>query len=181
MRRELEERRVLGMDALHVDLVEDGLWIRMECSPADMEEGPRLQEPRIIARFANDMLPALVSLQKHRITYQDLRSDKLLLNGEGVFRKFRLLQRRAGPESPRCVDPVGVPYWQALEVRSGSYDALKVDGRASFRDCSEPAEGRVGLGALLETPFIQRACDRPVIVQLLSRCITIEQASRLLP
>ncbi|KAJ7270986.1 hypothetical protein C8J57DRAFT_1716190 [Mycena rebaudengoi] len=69
VRRELEELRV------------------PRCIPADMEEGPRLQVPRIIARFASDMLQALVSLQKHRIAHRDLRSDKLLLNGEGVFRK----------------------------------------------------------------------------------------------
>ncbi|KAJ7270970.1 hypothetical protein C8J57DRAFT_1468165 [Mycena rebaudengoi] len=32
------------------------------------------------------------------------------------------------PKSSRCADPVGVPYWQAPQVRSDSYDALTVDG-----------------------------------------------------
>ncbi|KAJ7271004.1 hypothetical protein C8J57DRAFT_1716199 [Mycena rebaudengoi] len=152
--------------------LKDALWIRMELmerSLADMvglvEEGLRLQEPRIIARFAGDMLQALVQ-----------------------------------PESPRCADPVGVPDWQASEVRSGSYDAPKVDvwsvgatvlgasrgARAVLRHgaalyppafhefsrlCFEPTEARV---ALLKTCFVQRACGRLVIVQLLSRCTVIE-------
>ncbi|KAJ7270952.1 kinase-like domain-containing protein [Mycena rebaudengoi] len=232
VRRELEVLRglwcehILGMDALYVDLVDDALWIRMELmerSLADMvglvEEGLRLQDPRIIARFASDMLQALVFLQKHRIAHRDLRSDNLLLNGEGVLKLTDFSNAvQVQPDSPRCSDPVGVPYWQAPEVRSGSYDALKVDvwsvgatvwelaeARPPFSDteppepaerwppvsepalyppafheflkmCSEPAEGRVGPGALLETPFIQRACGRPVIVQLLARCMAIEQA-----
>ncbi|KAF7326663.1 Non-specific serine/threonine protein kinase [Mycena venus] len=214
---------VLGLDALYVDLVEDSLWIRMELmerSLADVvglvDEGLRLQEPRIVARFARDMLQALDSLQKHHIAHRDLRSDNLLLNAEG-FLKLADFSNAVGvtPESPLATDVVGVVYWQAPEVRSGSYDPLKIDVWSvgatvwelaeasppfsdtqqpadrwpplsdpalyppSFNDflrmCSEPAASRPTPGALLETPFVQKACGRPVIVQLLSRCTAIEQ------
>ncbi|KAF7326664.1 Non-specific serine/threonine protein kinase [Mycena venus] len=215
---------VLGLDALYVDLVEDSLWIRMELmerSLADVvglvDEGLRLQEPRIVARFAKDMLQALDFLQKHHIAHRDLRSDNLLLNAEG-FLKLADFSNAVGvtPESPLATDVVGVVYWQAPEVRSGSYDPLKIDVWSvgatvwelaeasppfsdtqqpadrwpplsdpalyppSFNDflrmCSEPAASRPTPGTLLETPFVQKACGRPVIVQLLSRCTVIEQA-----
>jgi len=120
------------------------------------------------------------------------------------------------PDSPLSTEPVGVLYWQAPEVRSGAYDALKVDvwsvgatlwelaeAMPPFSDtqqvaerwppltdpaiypsvfhdflrlCSEPAASRPTPAALLESPFMQKACGRSVIVQLLSRCMAIEQA-----
>ncbi|KAJ7270709.1 kinase-like domain-containing protein [Mycena haematopus] len=216
--------QVLGVDALYVDVEEDSLWIRMELmerSLADVvglvDQGLRLQEPRIVARFANDMLQALDFLHKHRIAHRDLRSDNLLLNSQG-FLKLADFSNAVGvtPENPLATDVVGVMYWQAPEVRSGSYDPLKIDvwsvgatvwelaeAAPPFSDtqqpaerwpplsdsalyppsfheflrmCSEPAASRPTPGALLETPFVQKACGRPVIVQLLSTCTAIEQA-----
>jgi hypothetical protein len=64
----LKCEQILGMDALYVDVEDDALWIRMELmerSLADVvglvEDGLRLQEPRIMARFANDVRPRLFS------------------------------------------------------------------------------------------------------------------------
>ncbi|KAJ7630019.1 kinase-like protein [Mycena polygramma] len=216
--------QVLGMDALYVDVEEDALWIRMELmerSLADVvglvDEGLRLQEPRIMARFANDMLQALDFLQKHHIAHRDLRSDNLLLNAEGVLKLTDFSNAvRVTPETPLESDLVGVVYWQAPEVRSGAYDPLKIDVWSvgatvwelaeavppfsdtqqpaerwppltdpalyppSFHEflrmCSEPAASRPTPEALLATPFVQNPCGRPVIVQLLSRCMAIEQA-----
>ncbi|KAJ6463474.1 kinase-like protein [Mycena sanguinolenta] len=215
---------VLGLDALYVDIEEDSLWIRMELmerSLADVvglvDEGLRLQEPRIVARFANDMLQALEFLHKHNIAHRDLRSDNLLLNSQGILKLADFSNAViVTPESPLATDVVGVMYWQAPEVRSGSYDPLKIDvwsvgatiwelaeAAPPFSDtqlpadrwppisnpalyppsfheflrmCSEPAASRPTAGTLLEAPFVQKACGRPVIVQLLSTCTTIEQA-----
>ncbi|KAJ7042838.1 kinase-like protein [Mycena alexandri] len=216
--------QVLGLDALYVDLVEDSLWIRMELmerSLADVvglvEEGLRLQEPRIIARFASDMLHALDYLQKHHIAHRDLRSDNLLLNREGVLKLTDFSNAVVvTPDTPLSTEPVGVMFWQAPEVRSGAYDPLKIDvwsvgatvwelaeGTPPFSDtqqpadrwppisdptpyppsfqeflhmCSEPAASRPTPGDLLEAPYVQKACGRPVIVQLLARCTAIELA-----
>ncbi|KAJ7452114.1 kinase-like domain-containing protein [Mycena galericulata] len=237
--------QLLGLDALYVDLVEDALWIRMELmerSLADVvglvEDGLRVQEPRVMARFASDaryifcsirlsffadaqiqMLQALDYLQKHHIAHRDLRSDNLLLNSEGVLKLADFSNAvLVTPETPLCTDPVGVDFWQAPEVRSGSYDPLKIDVWSvgatvwelaeaappffdtqqlaerwppvsepalyppAFHDflrlCSEPAASRPTPGELLDTPFLQKACGRPVIVQLLSRCMAIEQAQQ---
>ncbi|KAJ6619042.1 kinase-like domain-containing protein, partial [Mycena sp. CBHHK59/15] len=222
--RGLRCEHVLGMDALYVDLVEDALWIRMELmerSLADVvglvDEGLRLQKPRVIARFARDMLQALDYLQKHRIAHRDLRSDNLLLNSEGVLKLTDFSNAvLVTPESPTRSDPVGVMYWQAPEVFNQPYDPLKIDVWSvgatvwelaeatppfsdaqqpaerwppisdpalyppAFHDflrlCSEPAATRPSPSELIELPFIQKACGRPVIVQLLSQCMAIEQA-----
>ncbi|KAJ6578864.1 kinase-like domain-containing protein [Mycena vulgaris] len=223
--RGLRCEQILGMDALYVDLVEDALWIRMELmerSLADVvglvDEGlQNLQEARVMARFASDMLQALDFLQKHNIAHRDLRSDNLLLNNEGVLKLTDFSNAVVvTPETPLATDPAGVVYWQAPEVRSGAYDPLKIDVWSvgatvwelaeaappfsdtqqpaerwppvsqpalyppAFHDfllqCSEPAASRPTPGALLQTPFLQKACGRPVIVQLLSRCVAIEQA-----
>ncbi|KAJ7724951.1 kinase-like domain-containing protein [Mycena maculata] len=226
----LWHEHILGLDALYVDLVEDALWIRMELmerSLADVvglvEEGLRLQEARVLGRFASDMLHALDYLQTHGIAHRDLRSDNLLLNAEGVLKLTDFSNAvRVADDDPLCTDPAGVLYWQAPEVRAGAYDPLKIDVWSvgatvwelaeaappfaaepdpvaaaadtarwppvsnpalyppAFHDflrmCSEPAASRPSPAALLETPFVQKACGRPVIVQLLSRCMAIEQA-----
>ncbi|KAJ6482887.1 kinase-like domain-containing protein [Mycena vitilis] len=225
--RGLRCEQVLGMDALYVDLVEDALWIRMELmerSLADVvglvDEGLRLQEPRVIARFASDMLLALDFLQTHHIAHRDLRSDNLLLNSEGVLKLADFSTAvLVTPEASLCNDLAGVIYWQAPEVRSGAYDPLKIDvwsvgatvwelaeAVPPFTDtnwhaerwpalsdpklyppafheflrlCSEPAALRPTPGTLLKTPFVQNPCDRPEIVQLLSRCMSLEQALHL--
>ncbi|KAJ7489242.1 kinase-like protein [Mycena latifolia] len=216
--------QVLGIDALYVDLVDGALWIRMEFmerSLADVvslvDAGLRLKEPRIIARFASDMLLALDYLQQHNIAHRDLRPDNLLLNSEGVLKLTDFSNAvLVTVKRPLSTDPVGVVYWQAPEVHYGAYDPLKIDvwsvgatvwelaeGSPPFvdtrqpaerwppltdaelyplglhdflRQCSEPAASRPTPKALLQTPFLQKACGRPVIVQLLSRCTAIEQA-----
>ncbi|CAK5271133.1 unnamed protein product [Mycena citricolor] len=216
--------QLVGLDALYVDLVDDSLWIRMELmerSLADViglvEEGLQLQEPRVMARFANDMLLGLDYLQKHGIAHRDVRSDNLLLNSQGVLKLADFSNAwRLSEESPLATDEVGVIYWQAPEVRTGAYDPLKVDVWSvgatiwelaeatppfadtqvpedrwpaltqpdlyppAFHDfltrCSEPAASRPTPAALLQTPYLQRSCGRPVIMQLLSQCMVIEQA-----
>ncbi|KAJ6542664.1 kinase-like protein [Mycena capillaripes] len=216
--------QILGIDALYVDVVEDSLWVRMELmerSLADVvglkEEGLYLREPRIMARFASDMLQALNFLQKHHIAHCDLRSDNLLLNSEGVLKLTDFSNAvRVTSESPLETEPVGVLYWQAPEVRSGAYDPLKIDvwsvgatvwelaeGAPPFsetqkpaerwpplsesalyapvyhdflRMCSEPAASRPTPGVMHATHFVQKACDRSIIVQLLARCMALEQA-----
>ncbi|KAJ7489241.1 kinase-like protein [Mycena latifolia] len=153
--------QVRGIDALYVDLVEDALWIRMELMERSLAGvaslvyvGLRLKEPRIIARFTSDMLLALDYLQRHNIAHRDLRSDNLLLNSEGVLKLSDFSNAvLVTPEMPRSADPVGVVYWQAPEVRSGSYDPLKIDvwsvgatmwelveATPPFADTQQPAE-----------------------------------------
>ncbi|KAJ7241250.1 hypothetical protein C8J57DRAFT_1561416 [Mycena rebaudengoi] len=140
----------------------------------------------------------------------DLHTKNLALNGEGVLKLTDFSNAvQVKPKSPRCVDPIGIPYWQAPDVRFGSYNVPNVEvwsvgamvwelteARPPFSDTgppvSEPAlyppafheffvavlqacGGVRGAGALLETPFIQRARGQPVIVQLLSRCMAIAQ------
>ncbi|KAJ7145875.1 kinase-like domain-containing protein [Mycena epipterygia] len=201
--------QVLGMDAL---------WIRMELmerSLADVvglvDEGLRLQEPRMMAQFASDMLQALDHLQKHNIAHRDLRGQLAAQRGSDFSNAVLVT-----PETPLFTDLAGIIYWQAPEVRSGAYDPLKIDvwsvgatvwelaeAAPPFSDtqqpaerwpamsqpalclpafheflrlCYEPATLRPTPGALLEDIFIQEACRRPVIVQLLSCCMAIEQA-----
>jgi len=45
-----------------------------------------------------------------------------------------------------------------------------------LRKCSEPPSSRPNPSDLLKHPFIHNACGRPVIVHLLSQCMTIEQS-----
>ncbi|KAF7307827.1 Non-specific serine/threonine protein kinase [Mycena kentingensis (nom. inval.)] len=216
--------QVLGLDALYVDLVDDALWIRMELmerSLADVvglaDQGLRLQEPRIIARFASDMLLAIDYLQKRQIAHRDLRSDNLLLNSEGVLKLTDFSNSvLVSADEPTSSEQVGVMYWQAPEVLRGPYDPLRVDvwsvgatvweiaeSNPPFADidqpqdrwppltepniyppafhdflqaCSEPAASRPTAESLLKSSFLQKACGRTVIVQLLSRCMAIEQA-----
>ncbi|KAJ7740996.1 hypothetical protein B0H14DRAFT_3608806 [Mycena olivaceomarginata] len=214
--RGLRCEQLLGLDALYVDMEEDSLWIRMdlmERSLADVvglvDEGLRLQEPRIVARFAND-----ISCKSTISPTATCALTTCCSTAKGIL-KLADFSNAVGvtPESPLATDVVGVVYWQAPEVRSGSYDPLKIDVWSvgatvweiaeanppfsdtqqpadrwpplsepalyppSFHDflrlCSEPAASRPTPKALLETPFVQKACGRPVIVQLLSRCTAI--------
>lgn len=212
---------VLGLDALYVDLQEDSLWIRMELmerSLADViglvTEGLMLQE-RMIARFASDVLEALVYLQSHGIAHRDVRSDNLLLNSHGILKLTDFSNAIQATSQSTCSDPVGVLYWQAPEVRCGPYDPLKVDvwslgatvwemaeaeppffqtseveGRwpplthpevysPAFREflraCSDPPVTRPSPAELAKSPFINNSCGRPVIIQILSQCMAIEE------
>ncbi|GLB44224.1 putative protein tyrosine kinase [Lyophyllum shimeji] len=45
-----------------------------------------------------------------------------------------------------------------------------------LRLCSEPPSSRPSPSELSKTPFIKNACGRPVIIQLISQCMAIEQA-----
>jgi len=122
------------MDSLYVDLVEDSLWIRMELmerSLADVialaGQGLMVHE-RMIARFASDVLMALDYLQTQCIAHRDVRSDNLLLNRNGVLKLADFSNAvRVAPNARTCSDIAGVIYWQAPEIRTGPYDAMKVD------------------------------------------------------
>ncbi|TFK48253.1 kinase-like protein [Heliocybe sulcata] len=130
----VRHENVLHLDTLYVDLGEDSLWIRMELmdrSLADViamsEDGVTIPE-KAMARFANDVLLGLQYLHSQNIAHRDVRSDNMLLNGEGVLKIADFSTAvRVSPDAPSCSDVVGVPYWQAPEIRKGSYNALKVD------------------------------------------------------
>ncbi|KAF9649741.1 kinase-like protein [Thelephora ganbajun] len=127
---------VLIMEAMYVDLQEDALWIRMELmerSLADVvalvEEGhlERMDE-KVVARFASDIVQALSYLHGLGIAHRDVRSDNLLLNRDGVLKIADFSNAvTITPESPACTGDVGVIYWQAPEVRAGSYNPMKAD------------------------------------------------------
>ncbi|KAI0776756.1 kinase-like protein, partial [Trametes elegans] len=132
--RDVSHGHILTMDALYVDLVEDSLWIRMdlmERSLADIiayvDEGVMFPE-KAIARAAGDVLQALDYLQSRAIAHRDLRSDNLLVNVEGVVKLADFSSAvQVDRQNPTQTDAAGVAYWQAPEMRSGSYNALKVD------------------------------------------------------
>ncbi|KAG6836983.1 hypothetical protein H0H93_016936 [Arthromyces matolae] len=128
------KENIVGMAAVYVDLVEDALWIRMELMERSLADiiglvpSGLILGDRSIARFANDILQALDFLQRHRIAHRDVRSDNLLINKDGVLKLTDFSNAvQVTKESSMCSDVVGVAYWQAPEVRSLPYDALKVD------------------------------------------------------
>jgi len=82
----------------------------------------------MVARFASDIVNALVHLRRLRIAHRDVRSDNLLLNSAGVVKLGDFSNAvQVTAEQPLCSDIVGVVYWQAPEMRSGLYDPLRVD------------------------------------------------------
>ncbi|KAL4253799.1 protein kinase superfamily protein [Abortiporus biennis] len=127
-------QHILTMDAMYVDLVDDALWIKMELmdrSLADVvaliAEGIVLNE-KAMARIAHDVLSALDYLQKKGIAHRDVRSDNLLLNGDGFVKLADFSNAvQVSLENPTQADIAGVVYWQAPEVRRGPYNALKID------------------------------------------------------
>jgi len=192
----------------------------MERSLADVvalvSDGLMLQE-RMMGRFASDILLALQYLHSQHIAHRDVRSDNLLLNNQGILKlgDFSNAVQISSDDETRA-EIVGVPYWQAPEIRAGSYFPLKVDVWSlgatvwemaqaeppfasnqkladrwppisqpdlyspSFHDflrlCSEPALNRPDPSDLIKKSFIQNACGRPVLIQLLSQCMAIESA-----
>ncbi|PCH43123.1 kinase-like protein [Wolfiporia cocos MD-104 SS10] len=132
--KNVRHENVLSMEAVYVDLVEDGLWIKMELmelSLADVlmlaEEGIVMEE-KSIARCTRDILQALSYLQSLGIAHRDLRSDNLLVNREGVVKIADFSSAvQVSRDEPIRSDPAGVIYWQPPEMRMGSYNALKVD------------------------------------------------------
>ncbi|KAF8578876.1 kinase-like protein [Ramaria rubella] len=222
---QVRHKHILTTDGLFFDGVGEMLWIRMELmerSLADVlvlnEDGFQLEE-RVMARFASDVLLALVYLGDLDIAHRDVRSDNLLINCDGVLKLADFSNAvRVTQEGPMCADIVGVHHWQAPEMRSGPYNASKVDvwslgatiwetaeGVPPFVDiedpsalsdrwpplseaeeftdifhdflrlCSEPPESRPPASQLLHNPFIQLACPRDDILQVLSLCRTIEE------
>ncbi|EJD05054.1 kinase-like protein [Fomitiporia mediterranea MF3/22] len=164
MRKELmlmsrvSHEHILSMDALFVDLVEDALWIEMELmerSLADVlglvEEGLVLEE-RVFARFATDILSALVHLETLGIVHRDVRSDNLLVNSQGVLKLADFSNALlVDPAYPTYKEPAGVIYWQAPEMRSSPYDAQKVDIWSAGATVWEMAEA--------EPPFMHIEVD----------------------
>ncbi|EPQ55859.1 kinase-like protein [Gloeophyllum trabeum ATCC 11539] len=158
----VRHENVLPFEHLYVDLQEDSLWIRMELmdrSLADVialnEDGITITE-EVMARFASDVLSGLQYLQSLHIAHRDLRSDNMLLNAEGVLKIADFSTAvKVSLEEPMCCDVVGVAYWQAPEVRKGSYNALNVDVWSLGATVWEMAEG--------EPPFsdIQNPLDFP--------------------
>ncbi|KAF9054235.1 kinase-like domain-containing protein [Panaeolus papilionaceus] len=226
----LGHENVLGMDGVYVDLVEDSLWVRMELMERSLADivgligGGFMLQDRMIARFASDVLHALVFLQEHNIVHRDVRSDNLLLNKHGVLKLADFSNAiQVTKENPNRAENVGVVFWQAPEVRRHAgfrsylpppYNALKVDVWSlgatvwemaqtqppfydtgvladhwppvdqpslyspAFHDflrkTSEPASSRPRPMDLMKHSFINNACGRLVIVQLLSQCLNIE-------
>ncbi|KZT68071.1 kinase-like protein [Daedalea quercina L-15889] len=132
--RGVRHENVLTMDEVFVDIVEDGLWIKMELmerSLADMllliDEGIVIEE-KPIALFASDVLHGLSYLQKLGIAHRDLRSDNLLVNSAGVAKIVDFSAAvQVLKDEPSRTDTAGIIYWQAPEVRTPPYNALKVD------------------------------------------------------
>ncbi|CAL1698166.1 unnamed protein product [Somion occarium] len=130
----LAHPHVLNMKSLYVDIVDDALWIRMELmdrSVADIVslvgEGLVLQEKHM-AQVASDVILALDFLRTRGIAHRDVRSDNLLLNSGGLVKLADFSNAvQVDKSSPHRTDPAGVVYWQAPEMRSGSYNVLKVD------------------------------------------------------
>ncbi|KAH9921143.1 kinase-like protein [Fomitopsis serialis] len=125
--RRVRHQNVLSMEGVFVDIVEDALWIRMELmerSLADVlllvDEGIVIEE-KPIALLVSDVLHGLSYLQRLGIAHRDLRSDNLLVNTDFSSAV------RVSKEEPSRSDNVGVIYWQAPEVRTPPYNALKVD------------------------------------------------------
>ncbi|KAJ7270969.1 hypothetical protein C8J57DRAFT_1468164 [Mycena rebaudengoi] len=106
------------------------------------------------------MLQALGFLYNHRIAHRDLRSDNLLLNGEGVLKLIdssNAAQSRQAARTP-CLSRTG--------GHCGSYDALDVDVWSVGATVWEIAEVRPPFSDTERpTHLIQRARRRPVIVQ----------------
>ncbi|KAI6117486.1 kinase-like domain-containing protein [Pisolithus croceorrhizus] len=135
--KNLEHEHILLLDGVYVHTtvaLDTSLWIRMELmerSLADVialvAEGLALQE-RMVGRFTSDVLLGLDYLQKQHIAHRDVRSDNLLLNVAGVVKIADFSNAiRVAENAPMVTGAVGVIYWQAPEMRTGPYDALKVD------------------------------------------------------
>ncbi|CDO68792.1 hypothetical protein BN946_scf184989.g58 [Trametes cinnabarina] len=179
---------ILTMDELYVDLVEDSLWIcmdLMERSLADIiayaDEGILFHE-KSIARVAGDVLHALDYLQTKGIAHRDLRSDNLLVNLQGVVKLADFSNAvQVTRDNPIRTELAGVAYWQAPEIRSGSYNALKVDvwslgatiwelaqAEPPFSDIADPKEFGDELPALSQPEIYSRSfhdflllCSKP--------------------
>ncbi|KAI0070969.1 kinase-like protein [Panus rudis PR-1116 ss-1] len=130
----LSHKSILRMESLYIDIVEDSLWVRMELmdrSLADIiglsGEGIVLQEKHM-AQVASDVLSALAYLQETGIAHRDVRSDNLLVRADGLVKIADFSNAvKVDVKNPIRTDPTGVIFWQAPEMRTGSYNALKVD------------------------------------------------------
>ncbi|KIK09564.1 hypothetical protein K443DRAFT_127473 [Laccaria amethystina LaAM-08-1] len=196
--RGLWHENVLGMDALYVDLLEDSLWIRMELmerSLADIVglvgDGLMLQD-RMIARFASDLADSdgyddIADFSNAvQVVGSPMRSDPAGV----VF--WQAPEMRKPPYNALKVDvwSLGATVWEMAETEPPFSETQQFTERwpplhqpelysPAFHDflrrCSEPALSRPSPSDLLKTSFINNACGRQVIVQLLSQCMAIEE------
>ncbi|KZS89384.1 kinase-like protein [Sistotremastrum niveocremeum HHB9708] len=139
---------VLSMDVLYVDMKDDALWIQMELMERSLADVLALYESGLvigeglIAGFATDVLQGLQYLQSLKIAHRDVRSDNMLIGSDGVLKLADFTHAVHVPKKGTvCQDRVGVGYWQAPEIRSGSYDPLKVDVWGLGATVWELAEG----------------------------------------
>ncbi|KAF7793532.1 hypothetical protein EIP86_004646 [Pleurotus ostreatoroseus] len=132
--RTVNHTHILSMEELYIAPVEDAMWIRMELmdrSLADilnLSEQGIVMEEKHISRFAADVVAALSYLHKQGIAHRDVRSDNLLVNGSGFVKLADFSSAvEVNKMNPVYSGVAGVIYWQAPEMRSGPYNALKVD------------------------------------------------------
>ncbi|EDR09394.1 uncharacterized protein LACBIDRAFT_293888 [Laccaria bicolor S238N-H82] len=196
--RGLWHENVLGMDALYVDLSEDSLWIRMELmerSLADIVglvgDGLMLQD-RMIARFASDLAnfdgyDDIADFSNAvQVVGSPMRSDPA-----GVI-FWQAPEMRKPPYNALKVDvwSLGATVWEMAETEPPFSETQQFTDRwpplrqpelysPAFHDflrrCSEPVLSRPSPSDLMKTSFINNACGRQVIVQLLSQCMAIEE------
>ncbi|KAI0339084.1 kinase-like protein [Trametopsis cervina] len=145
----LHHPHILSMDVLYIDLTDDALWITMELMDRSLADILALMEDGIvvdaahIAHFSKDILMALAFLQEQGIAHRDVRSDNLLVNHDGIVKLADFSSAvQVSPQQPLCSEPAGVLYWQAPEMRSGSYDPLKVDVWSLGATVWEMAQGQ---------------------------------------
>ncbi|KAJ7485328.1 hypothetical protein FB451DRAFT_1127499 [Mycena latifolia] len=166
--------QVLSIDALCVGLVEDSLWIRMELTERSLANVLSLDvvvssvdelEPRVMARWANDMR---LALDQHNIAHHELRSDNSLLNREGVLKPPDLSNAVCGtPETPLSMDPAGVVYWPAPEVRPGFPAALMIPSKIDVWSVgAEIGEA----DARWRSPLSGPTLDQPAFRDFLRQC-----------
>lgn len=64
------------------------------------------------------MVQALCYLQSRCIAHRDVRSDNLLVDGNGVIKLADFSNAvQVTRQNPTCADAAGVIYWQAPEMR----------------------------------------------------------------
>ncbi|KAJ7617180.1 kinase-like domain-containing protein [Roridomyces roridus] len=201
--RGVECGNILGMDALYVDPVEDQLWIRMELmtrtlsSVVALNAAGLILSDRIIAGCIKDILLALENLAANGVTPRDLRAENVLINSEGVLKLTNLAHtiqireletswrpRFSGPRSlgalvrelasgrrpPLSAERHNTEDWlshPSLASRSPSFHEF-------IRMCEDFDVRNSGYRKLIETSFVQNACERPALAQLLVQCTAFE-------
>lgn len=133
-----EDSLWIRMELMHRSLTDVLMYVK---------DGPLVLAERVMARFVYDVstffflplffsffltdfffaslpfriqvLLALDYLQQHNIAHRDIRSDNLLINPEGMLKLADFSSAVQVPaQNPNRTDVVGVPYWQAPEIRT---------------------------------------------------------------